>query len=243
MSDLGEQALNKVAEVGLSSQLDEVEELNVDIKTNPMKMVSGEVDSVSIQGEGLVMKKDLRVESMEVKTGNVAVNPLSAAFGKLELTRSTEASTEVVLTDADINRAFNSEFIQQKMQNLDVHINGEKATVNTQQVEFGLPGDQKIFLSTDVLLQTTNETKRVAFTAKPHLSPDGSSIVIEDIEYVEGQDLSPELTEALLAQARELLNLRNFELEGMSLRLQALDVQPGKLTLKARTHVEQIPSS
>ncbi len=33
--DLGEQTLNKAAEIGLSSQLDEVENLDVDIKTDP----------------------------------------------------------------------------------------------------------------------------------------------------------------------------------------------------------------
>lgn len=243
MADLGEQALNKVAEVGLSSQLDEVENLDVNIKTDPLKLVSGEVDSVSIEGEGLVMQKDLRIESMEVNTGNVAVNPVSAAFGKVELTRPTEASAEVVLTEADINRAFNSSFIQEKMQNLDVHINGQQVTVDTQKVEFGLPGDRKIFLSTDVKLQETGETKRVSFTAVPRLDAGGNQIAIENVEYVEGQDLSPELTEALLAQARELLDLRNFELKGMTLRLKALDVQPGRLRLQSEAHVEQIPSA
>lgn len=242
MTDLGEQALSKVAEVGLSSQLDEVENLNVDIKTDPIKLVSGEVDSVSIDGEGLVMQKDLRIESMQVSTGNVAVNPISAAFGKIELTRPTEATAQVVLTEVDINRAFSSEFIQQKIQNLDVHVDGQKATVDTKQVQFGLPGNQQISLSTAVKLQETGETKRVSFKSTPRLSPDGSSIMIEDVDYVEGQDLSPELTAALLAQARELLDLRNFALEGMSLRIKSLDVQPGQLTFQAEAQVEKIPS-
>ncbi|MEC4815416.1 MAG: hypothetical protein SAK29_19375 [Scytonema sp. PMC 1069.18] len=36
---LGEEALNKAAETGLSSQLDEVEDLDVDIKTDPLKLL------------------------------------------------------------------------------------------------------------------------------------------------------------------------------------------------------------
>ncbi len=47
---LGEQALNKAAEIGLSSQLDEVDSLDVDIKTDPLKLVQGQVDSVTIEG-------------------------------------------------------------------------------------------------------------------------------------------------------------------------------------------------
>ncbi len=60
---LGEQALNKAAEIGLSSQLDEVEKLDVNIKTDPLKVVQGQVDAVTIEGEGLVMQKDLRMEN------------------------------------------------------------------------------------------------------------------------------------------------------------------------------------
>lgn len=56
-SGLGEQALNKAAEIGLSSQLDEAENLDVNIKTDPLKLVQGQVDSVSVEGEGLVMQK------------------------------------------------------------------------------------------------------------------------------------------------------------------------------------------
>ncbi|MCF4969747.1 LmeA family phospholipid-binding protein, partial [Nostoc sp. CMAA1605] len=61
-SGIGEQALNKAAEIGLSSQLDEVENLDVNIKTDPLKLIQGEVESVNIAGEGLVMQKDLRME-------------------------------------------------------------------------------------------------------------------------------------------------------------------------------------
>jgi LmeA-like phospholipid-binding len=243
MPDLGEQAINKVAEMGIASQLDEVENLDVQIETDPLKLVSGAVDSVEIKGEGLVMQQDLRIEEMQIHTGSVSINPFSAAFGKIELNHPTDAEAYVMLTEADINRAFNSDFIRDKMQNLDVHVNGEFVTVDTQQIEFGLPEENKISLGTNVILQGTQETKRVAFTAVPKVSPDGQQITLEEVEYLEGQDLSPELTNALLAQARELLNLRNFELEGMSLTVRKLDVQPGKLILHSEAYVEQFPSS
>jgi len=243
MSDLGEQALNKVAEMGISSQVDEVKNLDVEIETDPFKLMSGTVDSVSIKAEGLVMQNDLRIEEMEMHTGKVTINPLSVAFGKIELTRPTDAETHVVLTEQDVNRAFSSDFICDKMQNLDVTVNGESAIVDTHYVEFGLPGDGKIFLSTEVLLQGTQEKHRVAFTTVPKVSPGGQQVVLEDVQYVEGQDLSPELTEALLSQARELLNLKNFEMDGMALKLKRLDVQKGKIVLESEAHIENFLSS
>lgn len=241
--DIGEQALSKAAEVALSSQLDEAERLDVDIRTDPLKLIQGELDSVKIQGEGLVMQKDLRAQELQVRTGSIAINPLSAAFGKIELTRPTEADAHVVLTEQDLERAFNSEFIHDKLQNLDVHVDGQPMTINTKQVELHLPGDSKIALKAEILLNKTGETKEVSFSAVPRVSAGGQRLSLEQVQYAEGKDVSPELTAALLESASELLDLGNFELEGMSLRLKGLDVQKGKLTLQAEAQVEQFPSS
>lgn len=239
--DIGEQALSKAAEIAISSQLDEVENLDVDIRTDPLKLIQGELESVKIEGKGLVMQKDLRTEELEVKTTNIAINPLSAAFGKIELTRPTEADAHVVLTEQDMERAFNSEFIHQKLQNLDVNVNGQLMTINTRQVEFQLPGEGKIALKAEIQPNGTGEMKQVAFTTVPRIVTGGEKVVLEDVQYTEGENLSPEITATLLERAGELLDLRNFELEGMSLRLKGLDVQKGKLTLQATALVEQFP--
>ena len=239
---LGEQALSTAAEVGLSTQLDEVEELEVDVRTDPLKALQGQVDSVSIEGKGLVMKEELRTEELEMHVGSVSVNPLSAAFGKIELSHPTEAETRVVLNEQDLERAFNSQFLREKLQNLKVNVNGQPTTVDTQKVELRLPGEGKFSLNATVRLEETGETKQTAFTAVPRVNSGGNRISLEDVQYAEGKEISPELTDALLEKSSELLDLRNFELKGMSLRLKKLDVQKGKLTLEAQAHVEQFPS-
>jgi hypothetical protein len=240
---LGEQALNKAAEVGLSSQLDEVENLDVDIKTDPLKLVQGQVDSVSIEGKGLVMQKDLRVEEMHMQAKSVAINPLSAAFGKIELTKPTVGSARVVLNQADINRAFNSDYVRSQLQNQRIQVNGQTTTINPQQVEFRLPGEGKVALSANIVLVETGETHSVAFEAVPSVSANGKSVSLENVEYGQAEEISPELTKALVDQTSELLNLSNFDLEGMTLQVNSLKVEPGKLILQAQAYVEQIPSA
>ncbi|MFB2967485.1 DUF2993 domain-containing protein [Aerosakkonema sp. BLCC-F183] len=240
---LGEQALSKAAEIGLSSQLDEVEELEVDIRTNPLKVIQGELDSVDIKGKGMVMQEDLRTEELEMHIDSISIDPLRAAFGDIQLKHPTEAETRVVLTEQDLDRAFNSNFIRDKLQNLNVHINNQPTTVDVQKVEFRLPGEGKFSLNATVGLREGGETKQTAFTAIPRVKEGGNRISLEDVEYAEGKEVSPELTNALLDKSSELLDLRNFELEGMSLRLKKLDVQNGKLTLQAEAYVEQFPSS
>ncbi len=237
---LGEQALNKTAELGLSSQLDEVENLDVNIKTDPIKLVQGQVDAVTIEGEGLVMQKDLRMEELEMQMSSVAINPISAAFGKIELTQPTEASVRVVLTEEDINRAFNSEYIRSRLQSQKIRVNGQLRTIVPQNVKFHLLGDGKVVLKATVLLKETNETHQVAFSAIPRVSANGQTVSLENVEYADNKETSPELTKALVDETSKILNLSNFHLKGMSLRVKQLELEAGKLTLQAEAYVEQI---
>ncbi|BAU12258.1 hypothetical protein LEP3755_27870 [Leptolyngbya sp. NIES-3755] len=243
MPDLDDQAISKVAELGIKSQLDAVETLDVAIDIDPLKVITGALNSVSIAGAGMVMKQDLRIEQMEFNTGSVAVNPMSLAFGKIELTHPTEAEAIVTLTESDINRAFRSDFVKGKMQNLDVQVNGETATVDMQKINFGLPGAGKILFSTDVILQNSQERKSVAFTAVPKISPDKQQIVLEEVEYLDNQELSPEFTDAMLNEAKKLLDLKNFELGDMSFQIKRLAALKGKLILESEAIVNQFPSS
>ncbi|WP_375509925.1 DUF2993 domain-containing protein [uncultured Nostoc sp.] len=239
---LGEQALNKAAEMGLSSQLDEVENLDVNIKTDPLKLVQGEVDSVTIEGKGMVMQKDLRMEEFDMQMTNVAINPLSVAFGKIELTKPTEANAQVVLTEVDINRAFNSEYVRSQLQSQKINVNGQLTTIEPQHVEFRLPGDGKVALNATIKIVETGENQQVAFSAVPRISANGKTVTLENVEYGESGEISPDLTKALIDQTSEILNLSNFDLEGISLQVNQLKVEVGKLTLQAEAYVEQIPS-
>lgn len=239
--DLGEQAISKVAEMGIASQLDQVEKLEVDIRTDPGKLVQGQVDSVAITGKGMVMQQDLRVESIAINTDKIAINPLSVVFGDIELTRPTEAETHVILTQADLNRALNSDYLRSKMQNLKLTVEGRPVTIKPEQITLQLPGDRQLVLDATLLILETGETKHVHATTIPHVKQQGERLSLEILS-AEGQGLDFELVTALLNQITELLDLRNFELQGMSLRLKELNVQAGRLVIEAETTIREFPS-
>ncbi|CAA9387151.1 hypothetical protein AVDCRST_MAG84-5393 [uncultured Microcoleus sp.] len=226
----------------MASKLDESETLSVTVNTDPIQLAQGSVETVAVEGKGLVMQQDLRVEELQINVKDIAVNPLTAMFGKIELNGPALGAARVVLTESDLNRAFNSEYISRKLKNLKVTVDGKLLTLDVQTMECQLLQTGKITVNAEVLVRETASTEKIYFTAKPQLEAGGWAISLQDVEYPENKEFSPEFTAALADKAGEVLNLRNFELEGMSLRVQQLNVEAGVLTLQAEAKVEQFPN-
>jgi LmeA-like phospholipid-binding len=240
-ADLGNQALSKVAEIGITNQLDGVENIDVDIRTDPGKLIQGKVDSVVISGRGMVMKQDLRMEALTVSIDRVAINPLSAIFGNIELTQPSDAEALIVLTQADLNRAFSSEYVHSKLQRLQMEMDGHPVTIDVQQVTIELPGENKLCIAADFVMKEQGELKKMSAVAIPEIEEDGNRIALEILS-AEGQGLNLRLVMAIFEQLIALLDLRNFNFPGMSFQLHKLEAQADRLVIHAHARVAQIPA-
>lgn len=239
-SDLGEQALSKAVEIGLTAQLDAVDTLTADIHTDPVALMQGELESANIQGQGLVIKKDLRTEELTVKTDGIAIDPLKAAFGDIELTRPTNAAVAVKLTEADLERACNSAYIQEKLQNLKVMLDDRPVQVSLQQVQISLSGEGRVAVDADVLLVESKEQQHVAFSAVPSVGSEGYQLELNQVQ-MSPDNTSEALTQSLLTAADELLDLRKFSLSGMTFQVEQIDVQNEHMNLQAKAHLTKFP--
>lgn len=242
---LEEQALSQLAEMTLSAQLDEAEKIDVDIETDLLEIVQGEADSVSIEGKGLVMQKDIRVQEMELHTDRIAINPLSALFGKLELNQPIDATARLVLTEQDINRALNCDYMRGKMGNLELNVEGKTAIIEPLQLELHLPATGKMVFHAQTLLHDEiGKTKQIGFIAKMLVKTGEQSLLMEGFDCTPpGQGISIEIAIAFMKKLRGLVNLPYYEIEGMALRVKDVDVQKGSVTLHAEAHVKELPSS
>jgi hypothetical protein len=238
--DWGNKALSKVAEIGISSQLDEVETIDVDIRTNPGKLMQGKLDSVTISGKGLVMKQDVRLETLEISIDKVSIDPLSAVFGNIELTHPTDAEAYMVLTETDLNRAFSCEYVQSKLRNLKMDMNGQQVTIDLQQATIELPGENKFVINADFLIREQDDLKKLSVTAIPQIHENGNRISLE-ILAIEGQGLILDLVSAIVDRLTALLDLRNFDLPGISFQLYRLEAQKDRLVIHSQAQVAQIP--
>jgi hypothetical protein len=241
--DIGEQAISKAAEVGLKSQLDQADKLDVDIRTNPVDLMQGKLESVSIEGEGLVMQKELKADKLRIETNSIDINPIKAALGNIELNSPTDARMLVILKEEDLQRAFNSEYVKNKLQNLQINCEGKTVTAKVDRVKFTLPQTGKVNLEADIELPIEKQTEKIRFTAIPKVDSAGNKINLTAIEYEQEAEYNQNIAKAIVDSAEEILDLRNFELGEMSLQVRKLDVQVGKLTIEADAVIKNFPNS
>jgi LmeA-like phospholipid-binding len=240
--DLGNLALSKVVEVGITSQLDVVEEIDVDLRTDPGNFIQGKVDSIEISGKGLVVKEDLRMDTIQINTNNgVSIAPLRALLGNIELTQPTDAEARIILTEVDINRALSSDYIHAKFQGLQMEMDGQPVTIDIQSATLDLPGDHKFVISATFIMRESNEVKKFTATAVPGIDEDGNRISLE-ILAAEGQGLTLKLVTVIFEQLTNLLDLRNFNIPGITLKLHRLEAQAGKLVIHAHSQIEKLPT-
>jgi hypothetical protein len=239
---LEEQAIAKAAEMQLSSRLDTAEKIDVDIHTDLLKVVLGHADSVEIAGQGLVLQKDIRVQEMKVQTDSVDINPLSILFGEVELNKPIDANIKIVVTQADLNRALNSDYILSQAKNLKLNVDGQTVTLDMQQMELRLPDGEEMLFSGNSLIHESGNTQPMSFTAKCRPRTSKHPVLLEEFQCNEGHSISLDVTVALMHKIKELTNLPYFNLQGMRLCIQEMEVQTGRIILQIQAHIVQIPS-
>ncbi|MBE9170145.1 DUF2993 domain-containing protein [Pleurocapsales cyanobacterium LEGE 06147] len=241
--NLAEKALDRVTEAVIASQLDGVKNIDIDIRIDPLKLFQGQVDSITVEGEGMEINEDIRVEGLKFDTDSVAINLLNLFAGQIDLTQPINAQTQIVLTEEDLNRALSSDYFRSRMKNLKLQAPGrDPLTIDVQNAAIELQQNNRIGLDLSVLVRETNEIKKLNALSLPLLKDNGDRIQLEILSS-QGQGLSLEFLIALFESLIKLLDfLQNLKLDGITLSLRELQVQEDQLLLKAVTKVVKVPT-
>ncbi|MEH2067031.1 MAG: DUF2993 domain-containing protein [Nostoc sp.] len=240
---LEEKLLSQEAERKISEKLDEVEQIEIDVQTDLLKIAQGQADGVSVAGEGLVIQQDIRVQEIKLQTDSINIDPLSVIFGQIKLNQPVNAIAKITLTQADINRALSSELVREQMQSLELDVDGQIVSLELQKIQVFLPGAGKMEFRGKVLLKEMGNTRPLAYTAIATPRTDSQPIMLESFNCTEGNGISIELITALMHKAKEFINLPYYTWEDMKFTIKELKVEIGNLILTVETQVRQIPSS
>lgn len=238
-----EKAVDKAAEMGLSSQLDEAQTIDVDVHTNLLKMIFGQVDGVSFTGSGLLFKKDIRIQNIEVESSEIAVDVLSTLSGNVKLEKPADIRLKLVLTEADINQALASDFICNMMQKIALKIEGEMVSLMLDKIQLSFRGDGKLGFEGTVDIYEVANTQQLSFTGlvAPR-TPTRKSIMLESFNCTQGEGVPLKVIAPLMKKVKEWVDLPYLQWEGIAFRIAKMEINTEIIYLTVEAKIQQLPS-
>lgn len=243
IDNIGEKTINKIATMAFSSQIKGADKLSVKVKTNPKSLAKGILESLHIDGEGLIMQEDLSMEGMKITLNSIAVSPFKALMGDVQLTQPSQGSACLILNEADIEMALTIDNLNLQLQQYNVYYKEQLVNIKFYRVDCRILGDGRVAIKAKIRIQETDTTEGICLVIKPRICTNGQGILLDEMECTQGKELSPILINSILIEATKVFNLHNFKVEGISLDVHQLDIEEGKLNLLAAAGITHLPYS
>ncbi|MCU0524702.1 MAG: DUF2993 domain-containing protein [Elainella sp. Prado103] len=235
--------IEQVAQRTLRSQLEDVETLTVRIDNTPnWQIAQGRVDRIRIAGRGISPIADLRIDTLEIETDPIALQPASLRSGNLQLEQPLNAGIRLVLSRDDLNRALQSPAFMAQFRDLNLDALGAA----TQPLDrYDLVQPQLEFLEHDrlrfqVTLQAQQSATQLAIEAETGIRwIAGRQLeLVEPTVTINERSLPPQLLALLLGGISQQLDLSRLESQGITARVLAWDIQPDRIELATFVRVD-----
>ena len=248
-TDFGENMLNSVARQAIQQLFTRSESVDVSIKCSPSsKILQGVVDSFQMKGRGLVIRKMFEAAEMEFETDAVSLDMGGLVGGKIRLKQATHAIATVTMTESGINKAFTADLVEAHLKNVSTeeitNLSGGEP-VSFRAVTMELLPEQRVKISAKTDLPN-RENLPVSLSAKIDVKK-RRRIVFTDIQF-EADDVPEDiqwLSEAIMpgfvSVLNQMVDLERFDLDGVSLRVNRLEIQGKELLFNGYAEIEHFP--
>lgn len=250
-TDFGEQMLNAVAAQSIRHLFTQSESVDVAIRCYPSsKLLQGSIDSFKMSGRGLTIRRQFEVEEMSFETDAVAIDFGSVLGGKLRLKQPTQAVAQVILSEAAINRAFEADLVQKRLQNVDLealtNLSGGEP-VSFRQVQIQLLPDNRVEIAAETDLPNRSDvpirlTATLAIEKRRRITFQNPQFQSEAVpEDVRG--ISEAVSKAFAEILNTMVDLDRFDLDGVTLRINRLETSGKQLIFSGYAQIERFPGS
>lgn len=231
---------DEVAETAIRHQLQDAEELTVRIDNTPSyQVLQGRVDRVRIAGRGLYPLAGWRIAVLELESDPIALTP---DLSKLALKQPLQAAIKLVLTEADLNQALQSEQISDALTDLNLDFAGD--TEETAAEPYDVVNPQLEFLENDRFrFQATLQGQRTG-EQTPVLLESGLTIMagqqlhlVDPVASLADQPIEPRFLNLLVENVSQQA-FRQLEASGVTARVLQLEMTDDRLTLASFIRVE-----
>jgi hypothetical protein len=245
--------IDSVAENAIRDQLEDVEQLEVRVDNAPSyQILQGKVQRVRIAGRGLFPAEGLRIDTVEVETDAIALNPDRLQEGRAALEQPLRAGIRLVLKQADLNQAFQSPEIAEQLRDLSLNLVSGSGAEQLQrydfidpQIEFidnSSPGETapgRIRIQVILREQETQEDLQIVAELGLETISARQLQIVDPIISANGEPVPQQLIQPLIDGINQQLNLNNLETFGITARLLQFEVTPEALNLAAFVQVHQ----
>lgn len=232
----GNQFVSKVVKTAISALLKRTEKLEVTVRAEPIaKLLQGSVDGFDFVGKGLLMHSGLKIESMELFLQALSIDFGALFRGRIELLQPTHASMRIVLTEDDLTTSFNTSFLKAKLQQLSY----EGQPLMFERTRISINDAQALRMQSWVRQGEAEQIFELDITAQVEVE-DRRKLQFVEVTYG-GDQKTVELGQILTDHVNNLLDLDQFALDGMQLRVDRLRLHNKQLTLYGVTLIEKFP--
>lgn len=218
-------------------------ELNIDVQTDLIKAVQGHADGVTFEGKGLKLQ-DISLSEIKLKTDDIDINLFKILFGEIELNHPVNAETRIVLKEDDINQALKLDLLRNILQKF-LTFPTEKSIVSMypQNLQIRLPGNSKIEIEGEIILDSGLEKKALGMKADVRLESLKEPIMLDSFKSAISQGIELKVISALIEKIDKLRLAPYFQLKDAALEINRIEVQHGSIILIARATFQQIPDN
>ena len=248
-ADFGENMLSSVARQAIQQLFTRSESVDVAVRCSPSsKILQGIVDSFQMKGRRLVIKKMFEAEEMEFETDAVSLDMSGIISGKIRLKQATHAIATVTMTEEGINKAFTADLVEKHLRDVETeevtNLSGGDP-VSFRDVQMVLLANQRVHISAKTDLPNRDDLP-LSLSAEVGVER-RRRVVFKDVTFEPGdipediQWLSEAMIPGFIGVLNKMVDLERFDLDGVSLRVNKLDVKGKKLFFNGYAEIEHFP--
>ncbi|PZD70827.1 hypothetical protein C1752_08969 [Acaryochloris thomasi RCC1774] len=232
----GDQLVSKVVTTAISALLRQTELLEVNVRAEPVaKLLQGSVDGFDCVGQGLLMHSGLQVDQMEFHLQALSIDFGALFRGQVQLRQPTQASMRIALTEDNLTESFNTPFLKEKLQQL----SWEGQSLMFERTRISVNEDQSLRMQSWVRQGEAEQLFEIDITARVEVE-NRRKLKFVEVTYG-GDPTAVALGQMLTEHVNQLLDLDQFALDGMQLRVDQLRLRNKQLTLYGVALIEKFP--
>ena len=239
--------VDTAGENAIRSQFSDVEKLQVRVDNAPIhQLLRGKIEQIRIAARGLQLKQyNFRIDTLELETDKIALLPRSIQQGKPKLKKPLQAGIRLAFTQADINKFLQSADVVNLLAKLDVNSKNylninEDVVYKFEKPQFQILDNNRLFFQIE--LRSENDQKPLLIKVETGININkGRQIkLIETLVTVNEEQVASQFVEEIVKNLNQRLDLRNWEGDGLLIRILKLNIRPSKLEIAAFVQIKPL---